>query len=35
MFDIPSIKGGKQVVVTQEAVEKSEPPLIQQLQKSA
>jgi hypothetical protein len=29
------MKGGKQVVITQESVEKSEPPEIQFLQKSA
>jgi ATP-dependent Clp protease ATP-binding subunit ClpX len=35
MFEIPSIKGGKQVIITQEAVEKSEAPVIQTFQKSA
>ena len=35
MFEIPSMKGGKQVIITQDVVEKSEPPLIQPLQKSA
>ncbi|MDR0582951.1 MAG: ATP-dependent Clp protease ATP-binding subunit ClpX [Treponema sp.] len=35
MFEIPSMKGGKQVIITQEVVEKSETPLIQPLQKSA
>jgi ATP-dependent Clp protease ATP-binding subunit ClpX len=35
MFEIPSMEGGKQVVITQDAVEKSEPPEIQFLQKSA
>ncbi|MDR2435151.1 MAG: ATP-dependent Clp protease ATP-binding subunit ClpX [Treponema sp.] len=35
MFEIPSIKGGKQVIITREVVEKSETPLIQPLQKSA
>ena len=35
MFEIPSMKGGKQVIITQEVVEKSEAPLIQTLQKSA
>jgi ATP-dependent Clp protease ATP-binding subunit ClpX len=35
MFEIPSMKGGKQVVITREAVEKSESPVIQPLQKSA
>jgi ATP-dependent Clp protease ATP-binding subunit ClpX len=35
MFEIPSMKGGKQVIITQNVVEKSEAPLIQPLQKSA
>jgi ATP-dependent Clp protease ATP-binding subunit ClpX len=35
MFEIPSIAGSKQVVITQEVVEKSEPPEIHPLQKSA
>ncbi|MCL2067893.1 MAG: ATP-dependent Clp protease ATP-binding subunit ClpX [Treponema sp.] len=35
MFDIPSIKGGKHVVITQNTVEKAEPPEILTLQKSA
>ncbi|MDR2404730.1 MAG: ATP-dependent Clp protease ATP-binding subunit ClpX [Spirochaetaceae bacterium] len=35
MFEIPSMKGGKRVVITQEVVEKSEPPEIHPLQKSA
>jgi ATP-dependent Clp protease ATP-binding subunit ClpX len=35
MFEIPSIAGSKQVVITQEVVEKSELPAIQSLQKSA
>ena len=35
MFELPSIKGHKQVVITQDAVIKSEPPEIQLLQKSA
>jgi ATP-dependent Clp protease ATP-binding subunit ClpX len=35
MFEIPSMKGGKLVVITREVVEKSETPLIQPLQKSA
>ncbi|MDR1287049.1 MAG: ATP-dependent Clp protease ATP-binding subunit ClpX [Treponema sp.] len=35
MFEIPSIEGSKQVIITQETVEKSEPPLIQSIQKSA
>ena len=35
MFEIPSMKGSKQVVITQEVVERSEAPLIQPLQKSA
>jgi ATP-dependent Clp protease ATP-binding subunit ClpX len=35
MFEIPSMKGGKQVIITREVVEKSETPLIQPLQKSA
>jgi ATP-dependent Clp protease ATP-binding subunit ClpX len=35
MYDIPSMKGGKRVVITREVVEKSEPPEIHPLQKSA
>jgi ATP-dependent Clp protease ATP-binding subunit ClpX len=35
MFDIPSMKGSKQVIITQDTVEKSEPPEIHPLQKSA
>jgi ATP-dependent Clp protease ATP-binding subunit ClpX len=35
MFDIPSMEGNKQVIITQETVEKSEPPEIHPLQKSA
>ncbi len=35
MFEIPSIEGRKQVVITKDVVEKSEPPEIHQLQKSA
>jgi ATP-dependent Clp protease ATP-binding subunit ClpX len=35
MFEIPSIEGSKRVIITQEVVEKSEPPEIQSLQKSA
>ncbi|MDR0622812.1 MAG: AAA family ATPase, partial [Treponema sp.] len=35
MFEIPSMKGGKQVIITQDVVEKSEPPEIHPLQKSA
>jgi ATP-dependent Clp protease ATP-binding subunit ClpX len=35
MFEIPSIEGSKQVIITQEVVEKSEPPEIHPLQKSA
>ncbi|MDR0600528.1 MAG: ATP-dependent Clp protease ATP-binding subunit ClpX [Treponema sp.] len=35
MFDIPSIEGNKRVVITQETVEKSEPPEIIPIQKSA
>jgi ATP-dependent Clp protease ATP-binding subunit ClpX len=35
MFDIPSMEGGKRVVITQEVVEHSEPPEIHPLQKSA
>ncbi|MDR1587140.1 MAG: ATP-dependent Clp protease ATP-binding subunit ClpX [Treponema sp.] len=35
MFEIPSMKGGKQVIITQKTVEKSEPPVIQPVQKSA
>jgi ATP-dependent Clp protease ATP-binding subunit ClpX len=35
MFDIPSMKGDKHVIVTHDTVEKSEPPQIIYLQKSA
>jgi ATP-dependent Clp protease ATP-binding subunit ClpX len=35
MFDIPSIEGSKQVTITHDTVEKSEPPQIIYLQKSA
>ena len=35
MFEIPSMEGGKRVVITQEVVEKAEPPQIHPLQKSA
>jgi ATP-dependent Clp protease ATP-binding subunit ClpX len=35
MFDLPSMEGSKRVVITQEVVEKSEPPEIQSIQKSA
>jgi ATP-dependent Clp protease ATP-binding subunit ClpX len=35
MFEIPSMKGGKQVIITEDVVEKSEAPVIQLLQKSA
>jgi len=35
MFELPSIKGYKQVVITQDTVIKSEPPEIHPLQKSA
>jgi ATP-dependent Clp protease ATP-binding subunit ClpX len=35
MFEIPSMEGSKQVIITQEVVEKSEPPEIHPLQKSA
>ncbi|MDR2731161.1 MAG: ATP-dependent Clp protease ATP-binding subunit ClpX [Treponema sp.] len=35
MFDIPSIKGDKHVTITQHTVERSEPPEISYLQKSA
>jgi ATP-dependent Clp protease ATP-binding subunit ClpX len=35
MFEIPSMEGGKQVVITRDVVEKSEPPEIHPLQKSA
>jgi ATP-dependent Clp protease ATP-binding subunit ClpX len=35
MFDIPSIEGHKHVVITHDTVEKSEPPQIKYLQKSA
>jgi ATP-dependent Clp protease ATP-binding subunit ClpX len=35
MFEIPSMAGSKRVVITQEVVEKSEPPEILSLQKSA
>jgi ATP-dependent Clp protease ATP-binding subunit ClpX len=35
MFEIPSMEGSKRVIITQDTVEKSEPPEIQPLQKSA
>jgi ATP-dependent Clp protease ATP-binding subunit ClpX len=35
MFDIPSMEGSKRVVITQDTVEKSEPPEVHPLQKSA
>jgi ATP-dependent Clp protease ATP-binding subunit ClpX len=35
MYEIPSIEGSKRVVITQDVVEKSEPPEIHPLQKSA
>jgi ATP-dependent Clp protease ATP-binding subunit ClpX len=35
MFEIPSIKGSKQVIITEDVVEKSKAPIIQSLQKSA
>jgi len=35
MFEIPSMKGSKQVVITKDVVQRSEAPVIQQLQKSA
>jgi len=35
MFEIPSIQGSKRVVISQDTVEKSEPPEILELQKSA
>jgi ATP-dependent Clp protease ATP-binding subunit ClpX len=35
MFDIPSVKGAKHVLITQEVVEKSYPPEVHPLQKSA
>jgi len=35
MFEIPSMKGSKQVTITKDVVESSEAPIIQQLQKSA
>ena len=35
MFEIPSMKGSKQVVITKDVVQNSEVPIIQQLQKSA
>ncbi|MCL2270492.1 MAG: ATP-dependent Clp protease ATP-binding subunit ClpX [Treponema sp.] len=35
MFEIPSMKGNKQVTITKDAVMKSETPIIQMLQKSA
>jgi ATP-dependent Clp protease ATP-binding subunit ClpX len=35
MFEIPSMEGGKQVIITQDVVEKSEPPEIHPFQKSA
>ncbi|MDR3115217.1 MAG: ATP-dependent Clp protease ATP-binding subunit ClpX [Treponema sp.] len=35
MFEIPSMEGSKQVIITQEVVEKSEPPEIHPFQKTA
>jgi ATP-dependent Clp protease ATP-binding subunit ClpX len=35
MFEIPSMEGAKQVVITKDVVEKSRPPEIHRLQKSA
>ncbi|MDR2079838.1 MAG: ATP-dependent Clp protease ATP-binding subunit ClpX [Treponema sp.] len=35
MFELPSMEGGKRVVITQDVVEKSEPPEIHPIQKSA
>lgn len=35
MFDIPSLKGGKHIIITHDTVEKAEPPQIIYLQKSA
>jgi ATP-dependent Clp protease ATP-binding subunit ClpX len=35
MFDTPSMKGNKQIVITRDTVQKSEPPEIVLLQKSA
>ena len=35
MFEIPSMKGNKRVIITQDTVEKSEPPEVLSLQKSA
>ncbi|MDR3020559.1 MAG: ATP-dependent Clp protease ATP-binding subunit ClpX [Treponema sp.] len=35
MFDIPSVKGDKHVIITHDTVEKSEPPQVIYLQKSA
>jgi ATP-dependent Clp protease ATP-binding subunit ClpX len=35
MFEIPSMEGSKRVIITQDVVEKSEPPEIHPLQKSA
>jgi ATP-dependent Clp protease ATP-binding subunit ClpX len=35
MFDIPSLAGSKRVIITQDTVEKSDPPEVQLLQKSA
>ncbi|MDR3131146.1 MAG: ATP-dependent Clp protease ATP-binding subunit ClpX [Treponema sp.] len=35
MFEIPSMGGGKRVIITQDVVEKSEPPEIHPVQKSA
>jgi len=35
MFDIPSMKGDKHIIITHDTVEKSEPPQITYLQKSA
>jgi ATP-dependent Clp protease ATP-binding subunit ClpX len=35
MFELPSMEGGKRVVITQDVVEKSEPPEVHPIQKSA
>jgi ATP-dependent Clp protease ATP-binding subunit ClpX len=35
MFELPSMEGGKRVVITREVVERSEPPEIHSIQKSA
>jgi ATP-dependent Clp protease ATP-binding subunit ClpX len=35
MFEIPSMEGGKRVIITRDVVEKSERPEIHPIQKSA